>query len=138
MPKPRSVLALDVGSARIGVAQADDAVRIARPLPVIEAGDDCYETISSLAAEQDCDTIVIGYPRNMSGEPTAQSAAIEAFAATLGQHFKGTIVFQDESLTSVAAEQRLANRGRAYTRGAIDSEAACIILTDYIESSHGR
>jgi RNase H-fold protein (predicted Holliday junction resolvase) len=44
-----------------------------------------------------------------------------------------TIVFQDESLTSVMAEKRLESRGGLYSKGDIDSEAAAIILQDYME-----
>ena len=41
------------------------------------------------------------------------------------------VVFQDESLTSVQAEQRLGNKIK--DKGEIDAEAASIILQDYLE-----
>ena len=47
------------------------------------------------------------------------------------------IVFQDESLTSVMAEQRLKSYGRPYAKGDIDAQAATIILQDYLEQNYG-
>lgn len=130
------LLALDVGEARIGVAVADSAVRIAVPLITLEVDGTELQKIADLATKEGADTIVVGYPRNQAGEATKQTAYVEAFADKL----KATIsdvVYQDESLTSVMAEQRLKDGGRAYTKGDIDSEAAAIILQDYLEANHG-
>ncbi|MGB3023629.1 MAG: Holliday junction resolvase RuvX [Candidatus Saccharimonadales bacterium] len=138
MQKPTNYLGLDVGTKRIGMAQADDLIKIARPLPTIMADEDCFEVIARCANNENCQTIVVGYPRNLSGEPTAQTASVEAFVSTLRQHFDGNIVYQDESLTSVTAEQRLGADTHRIKRGDIDAEAACIIVTDYLESQHGR
>ena len=46
------------------------------------------------------------------------------------------IEFQDESLTSVIAEQQLISYKKPYTKGDIDAQAAAIILQDYIESHY--
>ena len=46
------------------------------------------------------------------------------------------VVFQDESLTSVIAEERLKSFRRPYTKEDIDAEAASIILQDYIEEKY--
>jgi RNase H-fold protein (predicted Holliday junction resolvase) len=46
------------------------------------------------------------------------------------------IVFQDESLTSVIAENRLKTTKKPYTKGDIDAQAAAIILEDYMELHH--
>jgi putative Holliday junction resolvase len=81
---------------------------------------------------EDADTIVVGYPRNQSGEPTAQTAYVEEFAKQL-HDMAPHLVFQDESLTSVLAEQRLRAQGKPYTKGDIDAQAAAIILQDYLE-----
>lgn len=84
--------------------------------------------------KQSIDTIVVGYPRNQSGEPTAQTEAVKTFAKQLID-FGPKIVFQDESLTSVTAEQRLQSRGKPYDKADIDMEAAVLILQDYLESA---
>ena len=133
MQKTTNYLALDVGSRRIGVAVADDVVRISRPLPTVEAGAHDIEDIVTIATDEACDTIIIGYHRSQSGDPTSQTHEVEAFADRLRTKFEGRIAFQDESLTSVLAEERLIARKKPYTKADIDAEAACIILTDFLE-----
>lgn len=130
--KNKTFLALDVGEKRIGVALGDTGVRIAVPLDTIEVDGNEVERIARIAVDEDVDTIVVGYPRNQSGEPTAQTAFAEAFAAKLTD-IAPKVVFQDESLTSVLAEQRLKSYGKPYTKGDIDAQAAAMILQDYLE-----
>ncbi|MFZ2494578.1 MAG: Holliday junction resolvase RuvX [Candidatus Saccharimonadales bacterium] len=130
-------LALDVGSRRIGVAIADSATKIPRPLPTVMMDASPLESIVMLAKSEQCSVIVIGFPRNQSGETTAQTTYVQQFADKLKRDFDGEIVYQDESLTSVIAEQRLAARQKHYDKSSIDGEAACIILTDYLEQNYG-
>lgn len=132
MAKSKQLLGLDIGAARIGVAMADTAVRIAVPQEYIEVNGGEVAAIAELVIAGEIGTIVIGYPRNQSGEATEQTAITESFAKRL-EDIDATIVFQDESLTSVIAEQRLASRRKTYEKGEIDSEAAAIILQDYME-----
>lgn len=132
MAKNRQLLGLDVGAARIGVALADTGVHIAIPSDYIEVDGTEVAKIAEAVIKNEIDTIVIGYPRNQSGEATQQTSYVEAFAKTL-QDIDAEIVFQDESLTSVIAEQRLEARRKNYSKGDIDSEAAAIILQDYLE-----
>ena len=132
MANNKQLMSLDVGAARIGVALGDAGIRIAIPHGFIEVDGQEIASIARIAIANDIDTIVIGYPRNQSGEPTEQTAYVEAFAERL-QDIDASIVFQDESLTSVMAEKRLDSRGGSYTKGDIDSEAAAIILQDYME-----
>lgn len=128
----KQLLCLDVGAARIGVAIGDTGVRIAIPHGYIPVDGDEVQAIAELVISNDISTLVIGYPRNQSGEATQQTAYVESFAAKLAD-LDATIVFQDESLTSVMAERRLMDRGVSYEKGDIDSEAASIILQDYME-----
>lgn len=131
----RNIVCLDVGEKRIGVAVADADIRIAVPFETIEVDGNEIEAIIKIIATERAETLVVGYPRNQSGEPTAQTRYVEAFVEKL----KGTvddIIFQDESLTSVMAEQQLAVHKRPYSKGDIDAQAAAIILTDYLEAQH--
>ncbi len=128
-----SFIALDVGEKRIGVAVADTTVRIAIAYDTIEVDGHEREAIIELVLREGADTLVIGYPRNQAGEPTAQTAYAEAFAKTL-QDSVPHIVFQDESLTSVLAEERLVAQKKPYKKGDIDAAAAAIILQDYLEA----
>ena len=131
--KTKSLISLDVGEKRIGVAVADLSVRIAVPFQTVEVDGNEIETIAKIIIQEDADTIVVGYPRNQSGESTTQTSYVELFAERL-EELAPTIVFQDESLTSVLAEQRLKSYKKPYSKGDIDAQAAAIILQDYLES----
>lgn len=132
-----SFLALDVGEKRIGVAQADNEVRIAFPLCTVSVDGLELQRLREIIAEVQPTVLVVGYPRNQKGEPTAQTRTIEAFAAKL-EVMKVPIVFQDESLTSVLAEAYLKKHHKTYTKADIDAHAAAIILGDYLEETYGH
>lgn len=132
MATSKTLLCLDVGSVRIGVATADTSLRIPVPYGTIDVDGSELRAIAEMVVAGDIDTIIVGYPRNQSGEPTAQSSFVEQFASQL-KDMAPHIVFQDESLTSVIAEQRLEALGKPYSKGDIDAEAAVLILEDYME-----
>ena len=132
----RTLISLDVGEKRIGVAVADDSVRIAIPFTTIETDGNEIATIARLMIEQKAEILVVGYPRNQQGEATAQTQYVENFAEQLTE-LAPKLVFQDESLTSVIAEQRLIAQKKPYTKGDIDANAASIILQDYLEANYG-
>lgn len=127
-----SLVCLDVGEKRIGVAVADTAVRIAVAFDTIEVDGDELKKIAEIVIRENAKTIVVGYPRNQQGETTAQTQYVEAFAEQLVD-IAEEIVFQDESLTSVIAENRLKQMKKPYAKGDIDAQAAAIILEDYME-----
>lgn len=132
MSRSKKYLALDIGQKRIGVALGDDVVKIAVPMEAIEVDGNELEAIVKYIVREEADVVVIGYPRNQSGEATAQTAYVEAMAKQV-ETFAPKVVFQDESLTSVLAEQRLKVLGKPYTKGDIDAHAAALILQDYLE-----
>lgn len=133
----QSLVSLDVGEKRIGVAVADTSVRIAIALTTIEVDGNEIQAIAEIAVNEKAETIVIGYPRNQKGEATAQTEYVEAFARQL-EDIGPRLVFQDESLTSVIAEDRLKAQKKPYTKGDIDAQAASIILQDYLEAHYGH
>lgn len=132
----KSIVCLDVGTKRIGVAVADLGVRIAVPFDTVLVDGDEVKNIAEIVLKEGADTIVIGYPRNQLGESTAQTSYVESFAKQLEEIVK-TIVFQDESLTSVQAEERLVAHKKPFTKADIDAQAAAIILQDYLEAHQG-
>jgi len=132
----QSLVCLDVGEKRIGVALADTNVRIAVPFDTIGVDGSELLAIANIVTAEKADVIVVGYPRNQSGESTAQTMYAERFADQL-KDMADSVVFQDESLTSVIAEQRLKEAGRPYEKKEIDAYAAAIILQDYLEENYG-
>lgn len=134
------VLALDVGTKRIGVAFADTGVRIAVPRGMIPVdGNEKAEIVRQFRLEK-AKLIVSGLPRNNSGEETRQTAAVRAFIDELKMAFAEAnlsipeVIFQDESYTSVVAEEHLKSVSRQdRADGKVDSEAATLILQDFLE-----
>ncbi len=129
------VLGLDVGEKRIGVARADSTTRIAVPIGFVAVDGSEWQEIAKIARINSTNMFVIGLPRSNEGNETAQSMYVRNFAKTLQRMIPGAkIRFQDETLTSVLAEERLKKRGKKYEKGEIDAEAASIILQDFVEN----
>lgn len=133
MSAKRVYLGLDIGEQRIGVAQGDSIGRIAQPLKVLLVDGHEAETIQNLIGEYDATDLVVGRPRNQSGEETRQTQWVGHFADKQLKQTGLPIHWQDESLTSVIAEERLVARKKPYSKGDIDAEAASIILQDFLE-----
>ena len=133
------VIALDVGTKRIGVAFADTKVRIAIPRGMIPVdGNELAEIAKQFRLEK-AQLIVSGLPRNNSGEATRQTESVQNFIIALKEYFvkheqkKPKVYFQDESYTSIAAEELLKPTRADRQAGKVDEEAAVIILQDFLE-----
>ena len=123
---------------------SDATGTLARPVGVVrtsglngDALDRAAAEITRLADEEDgLVALVIGLPRRLDGSANDMTPRVEAFAQTLGRRTSLPIVLQDERLTSVEAESRLATREKDWrTRKArLDAAAAAIILQDYLDS----
>lgn len=143
----KNILGVDVGERRIGLAVADSDVRISSPLPFLANDDKVFNNFRAIISDRRINVVVFGLPRNSVGEETKQSAFSRNFASNLrnelGKKFRDVeFAFQDESLTSVKAESELrARKGfreEMLRDGTLDSEAATIILTDFLEANYGK
>lgn len=128
------IIALDVGTKYIGVAGADTIVPIATPIGAVAVDGTEIEALRTMIASENVATVVIGYPRNQAGEATGQTAYSKAFGDKLADVCR--VAYQDESLTSVMAEDRLKASGKPYEKPDIDAMAATIILQDYLEANY--
>ena len=129
----KSYVALDVGEKRIGVALARDDIKIAMAYDTLNVDGGEVQAIAEIIVREKADVLVVGYPRNQAGEPTKQTEFVERFVEQL-RDIASKIVFQDESLTSVKAEEILNARNQPYVKGEIDALAASLILQDYLET----
>lgn len=127
-----SILALDVGAKRIGVAVANAVARLSRPLVTIENTPEVMDELHKLVREQQAVIVVVGLPRNLSGQETAQTKVVESFGEQLEQHLKLPLYWQDEAVTSEQAEAELLKRKKPYAKGDIDALAATYILEDFL------
>jgi len=146
------VLGVDLGARRIGLALSDDTATLARPWRTIEAGATPRASAESLAQlveagrQRDEDemtgigAVVVGLPRRLNGDDTGQTASARAFAAALTSLMGIDVHLQDERLTSVEAESRLAVREKDWRRrkAKLDAASAAIILQDYLDEAARR
>lgn len=127
-----NVLALDIGEKRIGVAVANMTARLPRPLTTLPNDNALVAALKTCMKDEAAEVIVVGLPRNLDGNDTAQTAYVRAFVDRLEKELDGTIYLQDEALTSQKAETELRARGQAYEKCDIDALAATYILEDFL------
>lgn len=131
----QSVLGLDIGEKRIGVAIAEPPIFIAHPIETLNATEDVSAQLAKIIQDRDVDKVVVGLPRNLSGDETTQSTAVKDLTAKLNIPDGVEVVWQDESLTSVKAEEELEARGKPFEKGDVDALAATYILEDYLREN---
>lgn len=127
-----TLLALDVGERRIGVAVAGLDTKLPRPLTTLARSEASPQDVARLITEQQAAGLVIGLPRGLDGQETAQTKAVQAFAATLTPHVTVPVYWMDEAVTSRQAEEELIARGKPYAKGDIDALSAVYILEDFL------
>ena len=127
------IMALDVGTKRIGIAISDYLHVIATPHSFINREPEvkAIETITQIAKENNVKKIVVGVPINMDGTLGFQAQNCIDFS----QKIVGfDIILEDERLTSEEAEERLRSRKVDFrkNKGLVDTESACVILEQYL------
>jgi putative holliday junction resolvase len=127
-----SILALDVGAKRIGLALASPIARIANPYKTIFNDDATWQTLRDICGKESVTQLVVGLPRGLEGQSTAQTEYAESFAHMLADEVGLPIHLQDEAVTSRQAEAELIARGKQFAKGDIDALAAVYILDDYL------
>ncbi|HEY1727787.1 MAG TPA: Holliday junction resolvase RuvX [Candidatus Baltobacteraceae bacterium] len=137
-----SILALDIGEKRIGVAVSDPSDSFSLPLEVIERTTirDDIGRIVALATERGVRVVVVGDPVRLGGERGLASEKIDKFVAELERGWNGMIERVDERLTTAQATKSLiaADVSRKKRRQVVDKLAAALILDTYLaRRKHG-
>ncbi len=137
-------LAIDLGDKRTGLAIGDDETGAVFPLEVIEApmaegppGERLLAAIARAAADHRAAALVVGLPLNMDGTEGPRAKLVRAFAARAAQRTGAATHFQDERLTSAAAEWEMSGSGltRGQKKSRRDALAAAAILRDFLSRS---
>ena len=133
------VFAFDVGQRRTGVAVSDASGVLARPLRVLHgpgAMDEAVRLVAAASSEDPVAAIVVGLPRRLDGSDTHLTPAARQFAETIAARTGLPVTLQDERLSSVEAESRLALRERDWRvrKARVDAAAAAVILQDYLDA----
>lgn len=125
-----TIIAIDVGLKRIGVAISPDA-KIALPsTPVLRKNrNQAANEISQILKTQNAKTLVVGIPKGGSSEEE-MSRRIRHFVSLL--EFDGEICYIDESFSSFEADE-LREFSTRKKDGKLDSLSAMIILQRYLE-----
>ncbi|HYK04604.1 MAG TPA: Holliday junction resolvase RuvX [Thermoanaerobaculia bacterium] len=133
-----SILGIDLGARRIGIAVSDSGV-VATPHSVMRNEGDVVEKLAHLATELDAGLVVVGIPRRT--HESANDRKYRDFADALRQKTCKPVVLWDESLSTVEAAERLraSGRSRREAQKEIDMHAAAVILQSYLDDqARGR
>lgn len=128
-PVEGEYIGLDVGDARIGVARINSIAKIAEPLERIDVtSSEPFTAILTALQEYSAIGVVIGLPRGLDGQETAQTLKTQNFAKKLKGMTDLPVYMIDEAGTSKEAKQNI----EAYNSTSLDSISATIILEDFI------
>ena len=134
-----TVLGIDYGARRIGVAIADLQLRVATPLTTLDSRNEATRDArlaTDLGQEQTACAFVVGLPVNMSGSDSEQTRLTRRFADELARLSAKPVHLQDERLTSDAAEEVLEEAAVSQRRrkGLTDRIAAQKILQAWLDA----
>jgi putative holliday junction resolvase len=124
-------LAVDVGSARVGVARSDPGGFLASPLTVVPAGAGAKGEIVALAAAADAIEVIVGLPTSLSGREGPAAAGARTFALDLAERLTPIPVrMVDERFTTTQAHDALRRGGKdsRARRQVVDAAAAAVLL----------
>jgi putative Holliday junction resolvase len=146
-----SLLGIDLGERRIGLAVGDPGTGIARPLRTIArkdlAGD--IATLGAIVREHHIGRLVVGLPLSTDGSEGEQAARTRAWVEAVAPALGLPVTWQDERYTSATAEARIGRPGRGRAggppstarlrgwRARVDREAATAILQAALDADRG-
>jgi len=122
---PRSFLAFDFGTRRVGVASGNSLTRSAQPLTTVAAtGDARFEAIGKLIAQWQPDALVVGVPFHPDGAAHENTERARRFARQLAGRFALPVHEVDERYSTTEAAARGARD--------LDAASAAIILDQFL------
>ena len=131
------IMALDVGSKRIGVALSDPLKITAQGLETFQRTtlEEDIRGLWQLIDQHEVSQLVVGLPKNMDGTIGFKAEEVQQFVADLTAQRSIEVIWVDERLTTVSAERTLldADVSRAKRKKVIDKMAAVLILQSYLD-----
>ena len=134
------ILGIDFGSKRFGLAVSDDAASIAFPIGVLASRGRQRDVaaVAELAGERAVKRVVVGLPLHMDGGQGEMAEAVRRFAEALAETTGLPVDLLDERWSSLEAERTLretprTRKQRRRDKGAVDTLAATLILSTYLE-----
>jgi putative Holliday junction resolvase len=132
-PQPRSVLAVDVGRRRIGLAGCDPLGICVTPLPALKRGrfEADLDPLRALITARGVQALVIGLPLDRQGLPTEQAQHCRRYGERLARALQLPLAWVNEHTSSWAAAERHGLHGDR--SGALDSAAAAVLLEQWLQ-----
>lgn len=128
------LIGVDTGDVRVGIAlKPADSIE-AEPLGVFPAGPSVMTQIQQFAQQYDAETVVVGLPRDINGNDTAQTRKAREFAGELADDSGLHVILFDEFSTSERARAQLGKANRDQEKRQLDALAAVVLLDDYMRS----
>jgi putative Holliday junction resolvase len=132
-----SVLGLDIGNKRIGIAGCDGTGLIATGLTTLKRGSFQQDLVQfqSLVESRQVQRLVVGLPYSMDGTVGSQARRVQKYAKRLAKALNLPLEYMDERLTSFAAEQMMIGQNVSPSRNKalIDRKAAALILQQWLD-----
>ena len=154
------IMALDLGARRIGVALSDETQTLATPFEIVVRTSFAalLDRLAQIAAAENVESVLVGLPLSLNGEMGPQARHVTDEADRIRERLQLPVVFWDERLSTVSAEQMLAEAGvRRPTHGAraqrgassrsqkqrnkrraVDAVVAAMILQEYLDARHAE
>jgi putative Holliday junction resolvase len=137
VPRTGRIVALDIGTKRVGVAVCDELRVTARPVTTVErkSWKKLLSQVKQIVAKYDAAALVLGLPYNFDGSESEMSADARRLARNFALSLDTPVFLQDERVTSYEAKSRLWQRGLSEkeVEREKDAEAAAIILEDFLD-----
>lgn len=120
----KEYIAVDVGTVRVGLARGSSLAKISEPLTTIPAAE-AVDKLLELTGK--ADAIVVGLPRGLDGQETAQTVYVRQWTKTAQAKIDKPFYWQDEALTTQAVKNQAAQHD-------VDALAAAVILQDFLDT----
>ena len=133
------IIALDIGTVRIGVAASDPTGVFANPVAVLKAGENWMDGLAEIVDEYGAVKLLVGLPRRTDGSEGPEAKSVRRVISRLSARFPDMeILTWDERFTTVIAASALleADVSRARRKGRIDKVAASILLQSYLDANN--
>ncbi len=132
-PKPCSVLSIDVGKKRVGLAGCDPLGITVSQLPAIirKSFTEDIKIFKQLCLHRNVKGLVIGLPLNNDGKPTQQARFCQLYGEKLAVELKLPMAWVNEHSSTWEAGMLYKLEGDR--SGRLDSAAAALLLEQWLK-----
>lgn len=126
------LLGIDYGTKRVGIATSDEMGTMAFPRSVLPNDRDLLAALKDICSTESISAIVVGESRDYHMQPNPVMKEANAFSERLGRETGLPVYFEQEFMTTLAAE-RIQGKGDM-----IDASAAALILQTYLDRKKNK